>query len=125
MRFAFGFRDFDQVFCGETRGFRQDGPGDGDLVVPCKAANDGRRCLGNGSQLNADFGKRQTGADIRDRPKLDRVDQTFEQIVEQLDMLRTETAGGGQKQIGNVLDRCQALFRRSDIDDGFDFVDDG
>ena len=55
---------------------------------------------------------------------LDRLDEPFEHIVEQLDLLVVEAAGGGQKEIGDAPGGFQAFFRRADIYRSFDFVDD-
>jgi hypothetical protein len=52
--------------------------------------------------LLAHFGKGHASADIRDRANLDRLDEPFEHIVGQLDLLVVEAAGGGQKEIGDA-----------------------
>ena len=50
--------------------------------------------------------------------------EPFEHIVEQLDLLAIEAAGGGQKEIGDAPGGFQGFFRRADIYRSFDFVDD-
>jgi hypothetical protein len=121
---AFCFRDFDQVFRAQSGRFRQDRSGDRDLVVHGKAADNGGRRLADGSKLNAHLSQRDPRTHICDRPDLYRLDESFKQITEQLDLLMIEAASGRQKKIRNTLDRFQALFRRSDTYRRFNFVDD-
>ena len=121
---AFCFGDFDQVFGAQTGGFRQDRTSDRDLVVAGKAANDRRRRLRDRRQLAAHFSQRNAGAYVCDRPNLDRLDEPFQHISEQLDLLAVEAFGGRQKQVGHALDCFQALFCRPIIDCRFNFVDD-
>src|ERR1700730_4314488 len=44
MAFSFRGGDFDEIACGQTGGFGEDGPSDCNLVISCKRANhlDGR-----------------------------------------------------------------------------------
>ena len=45
--------------------------------------------------------------------QLDRLDEPFEHVVEQLDLLVVEAAGGRQEQVGDAPGRLQAFFRRA------------
>jgi hypothetical protein len=74
--------------------------------------------------LNAHFRQRDTRTYIRDCPDFYRLDQAFEQIAEQLDLLMIEAAGRRNKKIRNALGRFQALFSRPGTYCRFDLVDD-
>ena len=104
--------------------FRQDRTSDRDLVIAGKSANDRRRRLRNRRQLAAHFSQCNTDAYVCDRPKLDRLDEPFQHISEQFDLLAVEAFGGRQEQVGHALDGFKALFCRPVIDCRFNFVDD-
>src|ERR1700687_3667068 len=91
---ALRFRDFDQILRTQAGGFLQDGSGDGDFVVSREEADDGGRRPGNGSELRAHFSKRDTGTHICDRPNFYRLNEAFEHVVEYLDLIAREAAGG-------------------------------
>ena len=116
-------RDFDQIFRAQPRRLSQNRPGDRDLVIVSETADHSGRRLGDRGELTAHFSKRHARTDIRDRPDLDRSDEAFEDVVEQLDLLAIEGAGGQQKQIRHALDCFQALFGRAGVDGCVDFVD--
>src|ERR1700675_2115474 len=99
MLLAFGLRDFNQILLAETRGFRQHRPGDADLVIARQTADDGGRRLRNRRKLNAHFSKSDPGADVGDRPYLDRLDEPLENIAEELNFLAGDAAGGRDKQL--------------------------
>src|ERR1700676_5683168 len=87
MLLPFGLRDFNQILLAETRGFRQHRPGDADLVIARQTADHRGRRLRNRRKLNAHFSKSDPGADIGDRPYLDRLDEALQHIAEQLNLL--------------------------------------
>ena len=124
MLFALGLGDLDQIFRAEPGRFGEYWAGDADLVMARETADHRRRRLRDGRQLFAHFGKRNSCADIGDRADFNGLDQALEHIVEQLDLLAVEAAGGKQKEFGDALDGLQALFGGSDFDRGFDFVGD-
>jgi len=73
--------------------------------------------------LSAHFGERDAGADIRNRSNLDRLDEALEHLVEKVDLLAVETAGGQQEEVRHALGGVQALCRRADLYCRFDFID--
>ena len=93
MLLAPGFRDLDKIVFAQSRRLLQDRSGDGDFVMIGEPADDGRRRLRDRCQLLAHFGKRHAGADVGDRANLDGLDQPFEHVVEQLDLLVVEAVG--------------------------------
>jgi hypothetical protein len=107
------------------RGLLQDGRGDRDFVAACQTADDGRRGLGNRRELLAHFGKRNARTDIRERPDFDCFDESFEHIVEQLDLFLIEVPGRCQEQVGYAPGGFQAFFGRAAANRGLDLIDDG
>jgi hypothetical protein len=100
VRLGLGLGDFHQVFRAQPRRFLQHRRRDCNFIVPGQAANDGRRGLGNRRELLAHFGKRNARTDIRERPDFDCFDESFEHIVEQLDLFLIEVPGRCQEQVG-------------------------
>ena len=90
-------RDLDQIVARQPRRLRQHRPGDVDLVVPRQTANDRGRRLRQGRELCAELGQRNARADVRERAKLDGVDQSLEDVAEQRDLLVVITTGRRQK----------------------------
>ncbi len=81
MLLAFSLRDFDEIFRAQSRRFGQDRPRDNNLIIPCEPADNSARRLSNGSKLTTHLGKRNAGTDIRNRPYLYRLYETFKHIV--------------------------------------------
>ena len=94
MLLALGLRELDQILRRQPREFGQHGSRDRDFVVVGKATDDGMRRLLHRRQLAAHFGERNFRADIGERAQLDGLDQAFEHVAEQLDLLVAATVGG-------------------------------
>jgi len=125
VRLGLGLGDFHQVFRAQPRRFLQHRSRDCNFIVPGQAANDGRRGLGNRRELLAHFGKRNARTDIRERPDFDCFDESFEHIVEQLDLFLIEVPGRCQEQVGYAPGGFQAFFGRAAANRGLDLIDDG
>ena len=95
MLLALRFCDLDEVFHAETGGLLQNWTGDDNRIVSCQPANDGRRCLRNGSKLCAHFSESYPSAEVRDRPDLDRLYETVQAEKGHIDILYA-SAGVGE-----------------------------
>ena len=124
MLLALGFCDLDQVVIGKARRFLQDGRGDADLVVLGELADHRWRRLRDRRQLGADFRQRHAGADVGDGAQLDGLDQPFEHMVEQVDLLTAELARGNQKKVGDAPRGLDAFRSRASADRSLYFIDD-
>ena len=111
-----------QIFRAQTCRFRQNGTGNGYLVVPCKATDNGRRCLGDGSKLPL-ISARAMRALISAIARSSMVFMRRSSTLSNSSICSPLNVPAEQKKICHSLDRLQALFRRAGVYCCFDFVD--
>jgi hypothetical protein len=93
--------------------------------VARQATDHCRRRLRHRRKLHADLGQRDPRADVGDRPQFNGLDQAFEHIVEQRDLLVIILACGNQEEVGYAPCGLEAFLLGPYADGRFDFFGDG
>ena len=122
MLFAFGLCEFDQILIAQPRRFGQHRARHADLVIFSQPPDHGAGRLLDGRDLAAHFGECNAGRDIGERADFDGLDQAFEHVAEQLDLLAGKAVGRRQEQVRDAPEGIEMLFGGPGMDSRLDFI---